>query len=579
MISGKHNLAKKNTRAADVRRRLAEEEKDLSPFAGVVLKEKKEEKPAKKVVQVKAKKPGEIVQGYDPSASFADILRSYETTGDPYTLKKSKAKAGMTKKTSFGDILDQWEGKVRAEKAAPEERKSQAYKPTKSFAEILNAYEGVKEEPAAPVKKEAKPERKASSAPYKKSEPYKPEKSFGEILEDYENPSARKKAEPEVKAAPEKKEEITYTETLFKTPSEGEAKADGAAWSIFGGRNEGFVRPEKPEAEKKAVPERRSEPYKPEKSFGEILEDYGRPSAKKAEVKAVPEKKEEAVPYTETLFKTPEEDEKRAEGAAWSVFGGNEGFVRPAETAPAEEKAEEKKPERVSPAYKPTKSFEDILSDYAVRKSQKKPAEPRKKAPEGEGTLTLFKKPEEGSKRAEGVAWSIYGDNHQVKRPQPADPEEKPQVKEEKAPEHEAYEPTRAFSDILTEYDNALPRAERVKTFEELMKEKAEAEKPRKLTIGKLRSMPPQSTLDLHGMTVPEAEAAVTGFLSECKEHGLRKISIITGKGLHSEDGVGVLKEAAERILENSGMVREKSPAPMNAGGSGALWIILKEEE
>ena len=65
-------------------------------------------------------------------------------------------------------------------------------------------------------------------------------------------------------------------------------------------------------------------------------------------------------------------------------------------------------------------------------------------------------------------------------------------------------------------------------------------------------------------------------FLAECRDNGLRKISIITGKGLHSEDGVGVLRDAVIRVLDESGAVSEKFSAPQSAGGSGALWIILK---
>lgn len=501
-------MSKKKTRAADIKRQLAEEEREPSPFAGIVLKEKVEEKPAKKkaAAPVKAKKPGEIVQGYDPNASFADILLSFETTGNPYTLQKSKAKAGMNKPTDFGEILDQWEGKVRAKKMpqASPEHKSPAYKPTKSFADILNAYEG-----KAPEEGEKKPAVK----------------------------------EQEKTAA--KPEEPVLSETLFKTPEEGEEKASGASWSIFGGKNEDYVRPEKPV----------------------------RQPAKRAPEPAEPRKTEQA---RLTLFKVPEDDEQRAAGAAWSVFGDNGSFARPEAKAEIEP---EKAVERVSPVYKPTKSFEDILSDYASKKAQRKLPDV-KKAPalQGEGTVTLFKQPEEGSERAAGVTWSIYGGNSKVERKpvEQAEPEE-PVKAEEPV---QAYEPTRDFSEILTEFDQAVPRTEKVKTFEELMKEKLEAEQPKaRLTIGKLRSMPPQSTLDLHGMTSAEAEKAVVDFLAECRAHGLRKISIITGKGLHSEDGIGVLKGAAERVLDNSGLVREKAPAPMNAGGSGALWIILKDEE
>ena len=116
------------------------------------------------------------------------------------------------------------------------------------------------------------------------------------------------------------------------------------------------------------------------------------------------------------------------------------------------------------------------------------------------------------------------------------------------------------------------------KTFEEYIKEKGDADEHKRsvFPISRLRTMPPQATLDLHGNTVKEAEDEVSRFLHECSENGLRKISIITGKGLHSEDGVGVLRQTVIRILDESGLVSERASAPLSAGGSGALWIILK---
>ena len=109
------------------------------------------------------------------------------------------------------------------------------------------------------------------------------------------------------------------------------------------------------------------------------------------------------------------------------------------------------------------------------------------------------------------------------------------------------------------------------------MKEKGDGRDQRPvITISKLRTMMPQATLDLHGETINEAEASIRSFLDECVKSRIRKISIITGKGLHSSDGIGVLRDTAIRVLNESGLVSEMSSAPLSAGGSGALWIILK---
>ena len=113
---------KKKTRAADIKRRLIDDERDPSPFAGIRLVEKKEpEKKAKTAaVPVKPRKPSEIVQGYDPSASFADILYNWEHTGNPYALPSKKRQQEISeKKTSFADILAQWEGKGAKKEEKP----------------------------------------------------------------------------------------------------------------------------------------------------------------------------------------------------------------------------------------------------------------------------------------------------------------------------------------------------------------------------------------------------------------------------------------------------------------------------
>ena len=79
--------------------------------------------------------------------------------------------------------------------------------------------------------------------------------------------------------------------------------------------------------------------------------------------------------------------------------------------------------------------------------------------------------------------------------------------------------------------------------------------------------------------TFEEAEEAVSVFLKDCRAHKIRKISIITGKGLHSEGGVGVLRDVVSDLLEKDGGISEKSNAPLQYGGSGAFWVILKKED
>ena len=80
-------------------------------------------------------------------------------------------------------------------------------------------------------------------------------------------------------------------------------------------------------------------------------------------------------------------------------------------------------------------------------------------------------------------------------------------------------------------------------------------------------------------MTGEEAEKSVKDFLEECRKANIRKISIITGKGLHSEDGVPVIRNLVSTLLDSSPYVSEKTKAPFNYGGTGAFWVILKRRD
>ncbi len=80
---------------------------------------------------------------------------------------------------------------------------------------------------------------------------------------------------------------------------------------------------------------------------------------------------------------------------------------------------------------------------------------------------------------------------------------------------------------------------------------------------------PAQDTLDLHEFTREEAALKVENFLKNAKEKKYGRIRIITGKGLHSAGGRGILKEYIENILEHNGL--KYSDAKIADGGSGAI--------
>lgn len=86
-----------------------------------------------------------------------------------------------------------------------------------------------------------------------------------------------------------------------------------------------------------------------------------------------------------------------------------------------------------------------------------------------------------------------------------------------------------------------------------------------------------QDTIDLHGMTLAEAEGAVRDFISGSVRGGLFCVKVIHGRGLRSPGGP-VLKEALLVWLE--GTLRKHTAAYATAqgcdGGLGATYVILK---
>lgn len=93
----------------------------------------------------------------------------------------------------------------------------------------------------------------------------------------------------------------------------------------------------------------------------------------------------------------------------------------------------------------------------------------------------------------------------------------------------------------------------------------------RQLRQGKL---PPVKTLDLHGLTVIEAESQLMVFLDHCNKQNIRIINIIHGKGYHSKQLFPPLKNLVNQFLRRHPSVLAFTSAPFN--GSGAVYVLLK---
>lgn len=131
------------------------------------------------------------------------------------------------------------------------------------------------------------------------------------------------------------------------------------------------------------------------------------------------------------------------------------------------------------------------------------------------------------------------------------------------------------FSDIYGIWETKHNEEEALKKAKQL-KEKKEKKECKGISISYLRSMKPEAELDLHGLTSDIAALKVSEFLVSSRNKGLKKVSIITGKGLHSENGKAILRDIALEEIRFSNIVREAYHPKAVDGGSGVIWVIFK---
>lgn len=103
---------------------------------------------------------------------------------------------------------------------------------------------------------------------------------------------------------------------------------------------------------------------------------------------------------------------------------------------------------------------------------------------------------------------------------------------------------------------------------------------PRRLKQLKRGKLVPDASLDLHGCYRSEAVQKLTHFLDDSIYQGRKTVLVITGRGLHSEDGAPILRDEIEAFLADKGktFVAEWGRAPRQYGGSGALVLFLRDE-
>lgn len=87
--------------------------------------------------------------------------------------------------------------------------------------------------------------------------------------------------------------------------------------------------------------------------------------------------------------------------------------------------------------------------------------------------------------------------------------------------------------------------------------------------------IPPEATLDLHGMRVREARLALLRFLVQSLHRQRRCVRLIHGKGFGSGGEAPVLKQKVNQWLPQRPEVLAFCSAPRWDGGTGAAYVLL----
>ena len=100
----------------------------------------------------------------------------------------------------------------------------------------------------------------------------------------------------------------------------------------------------------------------------------------------------------------------------------------------------------------------------------------------------------------------------------------------------------------------------------------------------------PTKSFYLHGYSLDEANIKISEFIKDSYEQGSKKLIIVTGKGIHSQNekdpyiskNLGILKYSVPEYIKNSNelmsLISEIKQADKEDGGSGAFYLYLKKK-
>jgi DNA-nicking Smr family endonuclease len=118
------------------------------------------------------------------------------------------------------------------------------------------------------------------------------------------------------------------------------------------------------------------------------------------------------------------------------------------------------------------------------------------------------------------------------------------------------------------------PDTTQIETGEELLFYRPNVTRP---TLRRLRrgNFAIQDEIDLHGMTVAEAQPALRAFIKECRRARYRCVRVVHGKGRGSGPKGPVLKSGVNRWLSRWEEVAAFCSAQPRDGGHGAAYVLL----
>ena len=96
-------------------------------------------------------------------------------------------------------------------------------------------------------------------------------------------------------------------------------------------------------------------------------------------------------------------------------------------------------------------------------------------------------------------------------------------------------------------------------------------------------------SFDFHGFSLNEANQTINNLIKDSYKNGVRKLVIVTGKGIHSDNeknpyfskDLSILKYSLPEYIRNNSelmkLINEIKDADIKDGGGGAFYIFLKK--